>query len=341
MTGDYYGYLTDHSVVLDNRFKEIEIDLPVDQEVSGVTLKRLPGLKIHGTLTDTNGQRLRRTVVRAEQIESPFHQTATRSDDDGRFVLSGLPPNATTLVWVASEATGAWTKILPIQGKIDEEGTDVEVQFQLVTSSQFTGRVLKNGRPVQGLKLEVFRSLAGDQNRLRPFTTISTDHDGRYMVGGLEPGDQYRFKILTDDDSMAADWQFQAPYVQIVAPNHQGLKELPDANLISTTQSLRGVVIDPDGNRLPGISVDASLKNGGPIPRRDDAPPHRTVTDSHGEFHLEHLPESSIKLIAYTTDPQGGRIHFPAQILVDLNQQDIRIVLDSSLREPLESLDPQ
>ena len=37
--------------------------------------------------------------------------------------------------------------------------------------------------------------------------------------------------------------------------------------------------------------------------------------------------------MAYFANPKGGRIRFPAKLDVDLNQQDIRIVLDPALRE--------
>lgn len=334
---NYYGFISIDSLNLNQQLNEIEVDVPVDQDVSGVTLKLLPGLKIKGRLTDSDRQPIRRAVVRAEQTS--FSKTASRSDDDGRFELTGLPPNASTMVFATSGTTTAWMNIPPM--KSDDEGADVEVQLQLIPGSQFTGRVLKDGRPVEGVKLKLWRNLPGEPNRSRIFSSVTTDRVGRYTVGGLQPGDRYRFEIVTADGSLAPDWRYQAPNIQRVAADHQGLKDLPDANLITARQSLSGRIVDPDGNPLAGVLISARTSKWGTIPRRDNAPLPWTQTDSIGNFQLEQLPDLSIELMIHKRLEDGGRVLYQAQLSPDLNQHDMRIVLDPTLTEPLENLDPQ
>lgn len=338
--GNYYGYLREEGGFQNDGPGSKVIDIPNDRDVEGVTLRLSPGLRIRGTLFDSQGKPLPRTVIRADQIDNPHESTAVRTDERGRFELTGLSPTSRTLVTATSEVTAARMIVPPIGKDSDEEHAMPEIRLQLSAEAQFTGRVLKDGLPVAGVKLELSCSLPGEQNRMLPFTVVKTDEQGRYTVGGLQPGDQYQFKILTSDGSMAPEWLHQSPYVQHVAADHEGMRELPDANLISTNQTLSGIVVDPNGNPVSGISVNASLKNRGMIPRRDNSPPPWVETDSRGEFLLEQLPDSSIELMAYKRNPAGGRIHFPAQVSAELNQKGIRIVLDPTLTDPLENLDP-
>lgn len=59
-----------------------------------------------------------------------------------------------------------------------------------------------------------------------------------------------------------------------------------------------------------------------------------TDTDKDGRFELKQLPDEPLGIMAYM-QPKGAdrTIRFPARLKVDLNQQDIRIVLDPSLTE--------
>lgn len=172
------------------------------------------------------------------------------------------------------------------------------------------------------------------------YVTVTTDQDGRYLVAGLEPGDGYRFAIKTRDGSAAPDWVYQLPYIQKLHEEQaEGIVELPTANLLGSNHSLSGVVVDPDGQPVSGITVSASLKGGRSLARRDNGAQHWTETDQAGQFQLEQLTDEAIELMAYKRNPAGGTILFPARIEALRNQTDIRIVLDPRLAGPLEDLD--
>ncbi len=119
--------------------------------------------------------------------------------------------------------------------------------------------------------------------------------------------------------------------------------EFPDAILLSSGQELSGVVVDPDGKPVLGITVSASLASGGrlssPRPRERDSASPWTETDEKGHFHLTNLPDEPISLMACRRNPVGGRVHYPSSLLVELNATDIRIVLDPKLGSDIEDLD--
>jgi hypothetical protein len=114
---------------------------------------------------------------------------------------------------------------------------------------------------------------------------------------------------------------------------------LPDAELVSTGQQLRGVVVDPAGNPVPDVQVSADLASGRNLARPLRGPPPWTSTDSRGRFRITNLPDEPIRLMAYRRNPGGGVIHYSAKALPPLGAQSIRIVLDPRLGSGIEDLD--
>ena len=336
---DCYGFVTEARLSNGQlRIAEV-VDVPAEGDLPEVLLKLSPGLRISGTAVNSHDQPMGHIVVRAEQLDRPYLSTAVRTDEKGLFELSGLSPDARTLISAVSGAAAGRIVVAGMKAENYEKGAHQVIRLQLNTNAVLTGRVTKNGQPVAGVKMELSRSMPGEQNRSKPFTVVMTDLDGRYTVGGLEPGDRYSFKIITRDGSSAPNWRHQSRHVQTIADDHVGIRELPDAILVSNNQSLSGLVVDPDGNPVAGISVNARLKNLGTIPRLDNAAPTWTETDANGAFRFEQLPDETIELIAYKEDPATNRILYPAHISTDRNQTNLRIVVDPTLAIPVEDLD--
>ncbi len=107
---------------------------------------------------------------------------------------------------------------------------------------------------------------------------------------------------------------------------------LPDVKLLKLTQSIAGIVVDPEGSPVKGATISVQLRSGEHLARLTaSGPPPWTQSDHQGRFQLKELPEEALAITAYFANPKGGRIRFPAKLNVDQNQQDIRIVLDPSL----------
>lgn len=95
-------------------------------------------------------------------------------------------------------------------------------------------------------------------------------------------------------------------------------------------------MVDPDGKPVEGATVSAQLREGSVfLPRLlMSAPPPWTETDQEGRFKLQQLPDEPLAIMAYIRrSKEGGPIRFPANVNAEMNQQDIRIVLDPSLVE--------
>lgn len=108
----------------------------------------------------------------------------------------------------------------------------------------------------------------------------------------------------------------------------------PNGNAGAPGQTLTGQVVDLDGNPVQDAHVVATVrKSFAPLPRLADKPTPWVATDKYGRFRLEQLPEEPLGLMAYLKPKGSEVIRFPAKTNVELNQKDIRIVLDPSLVE--------
>ncbi|HEX5445287.1 MAG TPA: carboxypeptidase-like regulatory domain-containing protein, partial [Pirellulales bacterium] len=187
-----------------------------------------------------------------------------------------------------------------------------------------------------GVRLMLRRGQQADRGmRMNSLATAVTGADGSYRLSGLKAGDRYGIEVKPPFAAVDPKWHHQMPYVASLPDDASGDVTLEDVNLLKLNQSLSGVVIDPDGKPVAGATVSAQLRDGHTSLSRTDfsAPPPWTKTDDGGRFRLSMLPEAPLMLMAYISPGGGGRIRFPARVDVDLNQQDIRIVLDPSLVE--------
>lgn len=130
------------------------------------------------------------------------------------------------------------------------------------------------------------------------------------------------------------------PYVQTIDQREERPEiRLPDCRIVSHGQTLRGVVVDPQGKPVPGITVSANIAGGDTLARPPDLPKPWTDTDELGRFELRQLPDQPIELMAYRPNKAGGRIRYPSKVRPRMNQTDIRIILDPKLLQDVEDLD--
>jgi hypothetical protein len=200
------------------------------------------------------------------------------------------------------------------------------------------GRVTYGGKPRAGVRLKLRRTLGDNKNRYYDWGEIVTDADGRYRISGLSSGDGYMFAVHDPDGFLSPDWRHQSPYVQRIPADKREI-ELPDVKLVSRGQLLRGLVVDPQGRPVSGITISARMADGRMLSRPPTGPVPWTTSGEDGRFELSQLPDEPIELMAYRANPQGGQIRFPAKARPALNQQDVRIVLDPRLTDEVEDLD--
>jgi protocatechuate 3,4-dioxygenase beta subunit len=317
--------------------KSVEILAAGDIEPLSLPIAR--GLVIRGIVQRPDGKPVAGAVVQGENIDRPFKHAVTTSDAEGRYELIGLSPHATTIVTVAGEAGAFFRRIDGEPNHPWDKSRIIDLPVRLNAGVALVGRVTFGGQARAGVRMVLTRTFGDEKNRYFGGGEVLTDEQGRYRVAGLLPGDNYMFEIRDPEGMVAPGWTYQSPYGHTVAEGKEVI-ELPDAQLVSSRQRLRGIVVDPQGNPVADITVSASLAGGrGSLSRQIDAPPPWTKTDSQGRFTLSHLPDEPIELLAYRANPQGGRIFYPAKVQPRLNQDDIRIVFNPKLTAEVEDLD--
>jgi len=163
-----------------------------------------------------------------------------------------------------------------------------------------------------------------------------TDADGRYHLYGLVAGEKYNVELEDPDGFTAPDFSHRYGLgIQTVGADEEKIT-LPDVNVMGTTQSLRGVVIDRLGNPLEGFTIAVSTAKS---PYRYlgnfNVQPLSAKTNDKGEFVLATLPDQPLELNAFRDKPSSAM----ARVRPAIGQQDVRIVIDSSLSRDVEDLD--
>jgi beta-lactamase regulating signal transducer with metallopeptidase domain len=313
---------------------------PIDEVV--VEIGR--GLVVKGKVVDEQDRPVRGVQVVASSEGAPYRQMATVTDAEGAYRFAGLSPYVPTRIAAWSESGVAETIIALSEDHPWEKTLTKSVVLKLRSGgTSVVGRVTRAGRPVSGVSVRLLRSgppAAGEEGvRFSLSAQAVTDAEGKYQLAGLTKGDRYYVDVDPQQDAEVRDWQYTMPYSHTVGVENGETIELPDAELKSNAQTLMGVVVDPDGKPVEGITVSARLASGGYLSRPQNGPPPWTKTNGQGRFKLTHLPDDSISLMAYKGNPAGGRIRHPSHATPEMNASDIRIVFDPTLLEEPEDLD--
>ncbi len=300
-----------------------------------VELKLTRGLILRGRVVHVDGKPAAGVTVRAENTQDVYRKGAATTDPEGRFEIAGLSPHVPTAVSVVGES-GALQRAIP--GDVDhpwDQTRVVQLDLKLQAGVTLFGRIMRDGEPQAGVPMKLWLSLPQQINRYSVAHEFRTNEKGEYRVTGIRRGQGYSFELATKDGATAPGWPHQMPYIQIIRQDEKRKEiKLPDAVLIGRGQTLQGIVVDPDGKPVPGVSVSASIAGGPSLARPRTGPPPWTKTNDEGKFTLSQLPDRPIELMAYIANPKGGRIRFPAKASPKRDQRDIRIIYD-----PVEDLD--
>jgi protocatechuate 3,4-dioxygenase beta subunit len=342
-------------------------------------LEMTPGITLAGRLEMTDKSTLPEGIKLALGREPAWDLAEAKVDENGRFEFPSLPVETYNVRVVAKgvsldasklkyQATGPDSLgirlekpvkdlVVPLRSEPPPDDTQTSRPSAAETPAReksqgkaeappksgvdLAGRVVKGSQPQPDVKVKLMRGkrVGGDGVRFQLLTEATTDKQGRYRVGGLQPGDDYQLQLENLQGMMVIDWRYDSPYVQTLAADAKGLIEVPDARLISANQKLAGTVVDLDGKPVKGASVSVTLGRGNPLPNRPGAPAPWMDTDARGQFKFDHLPDESLELMVYMKNPAGGFIQYPVQLRPDRNAQDVRVVLDPSLHKAVENLD--
>jgi hypothetical protein len=290
-----------------------------DQPLSNIRVRAVEGNRVYGS--DTTDAEGRFTMRVPDGVHAQINASATDQPSVPVTVVAKDP--------------------LIVRYTADVREQEMEAERALKPDVALTGRVLLSGEPLAAVPVILNRGVpvfgASPEptgTRYIQVTETTTGANGKYYLTGLKAGDGYQIEIRPPFPAADPTWRHQSPYIQNLPDDAKSEVVLPDAKLLKLTQSIAGVVVDPDGEPVEGATVTVQLRSGQHLARMTQSgPPPWTKSDHQGRFQLKELPDEPLSVMAYFANPKGGRIRFPAKLNIDINQQDIRIVLDPSLRE--------
>lgn len=265
-----------------------------------------------------------------------------KSDAEGRFKMT-VPDGVDTKFQVSSKDHGSVAgevvqdDPLVVRYVPDLREKEMETERALKPDVSLLGRVLMSDKPVADIPIVLKRGIPVGRNGTR-YSQVSetrTDRNGNYRLDGLKAGDRYHIEVRPTFPAADPRWHYQSPYIQDLPETAKGEVSLPDVKLLKLNQSIAGVVVDSNGNPVKDATISVNLRSGQSLSRyATSSQPPWTKSDHLGRFRFKGLPDDKLSIMAYFANPEsGGQIRFPAKRNVNMNQQDIRIVLDPSLRE--------
>lgn len=276
----------------------------VDEDLNGIDVLLEKGVTISGRLLDeATGEPLAHVPVSAT-TQTRF-AVQVKTDDEGRYVLSGLPPGEVGIApgYRVRYVEGApyVTRLLIGPGQI-VAGVDFKISDPLApsTAPRIVGRVVDEaGRPVQGAMLSFSEDGAADGMNWRNIIGV-TDGAGKIVTPAERPSrEETKLKTDTPYTVCVAHSEFATARLDdVVIPDDTKQKELKV--VLKRGVTLHGKVLDGDGAPIPNATVFA-VEHQPPGPQQDGGGPaglmrigggpgaKRATTAKDGTYQLSGL----------------------------------------------------
>lgn len=278
------------------------------------------GKVVEGIVTDGKGKPVSGARVRSLRNHDlqRYEEHETTTDASGRFELGGFRTLARLQLVI--------THLDPAQGariEIDESGEKASIEVTMQPTATFTGIVLVDGKPQANVSINLQQTLRdGEQMESLFHQNTQTNSEGRYRFERIIPGTGYVVSIMTEEVTDEHVWNLEARAGET--------RELDPMEVASRTASVSGIVVDPDGNPVEGVTVSADFRSGKRLSRAFTEVP----TGKDGRFSVVNLPDEPLTLMAYILPTPGSTdrtIRSPSRVDVEPNQTDVRILLDPRL----------
>jgi beta-lactamase regulating signal transducer with metallopeptidase domain/protocatechuate 3,4-dioxygenase beta subunit len=277
------------------------------------------GLIIGGRVVDPEGKPVAGADVNNEPGSSG--STHVRTDAEGRFVLAGFAPQGEqSLLVVEPGRKLIGCGIVPAKPQAGAKRS-VAIEVALQPAITITGRALDGRQPIAGagvMLMELHRGPA-DTTAIASESQAQTGADGRYEFA-LQRSDA-EYAVMGYAEGFV--WEpFDVRYR--VPPGKPGQTvEAPPIELLRCAAPIAGIVVDPQGNPVAGVEVDATVRH----PNWGDSHYEiRSQTDKDGCFRLDGFPDAPLEVEARL--PGDGDRYLPARVDAKPGQTDLRIVLN-------------
>jgi len=283
------------------------------------------GVPITGMVVDADGAPIGGAEVSVWGIPGgtgPFGRVGTLrwdyaprdvTGEDGRFTISGLPPNTTAQLRTDADGYAGqhptrrenWTK------------TGAAVRIELQREAIISGRLTRDGEPLEGVRI-------GAQGQTRSGSIGGgdgvADADGAYTIRGLSSG---TYNVIVD---APPEWTAVAREGVTVEAGQQ----VGDVNL----EAIEGVVVrgtvtwEDTGDPI----ADAGIGAYGPAHPFTSAWVQRAETDEDGRYQMR-LPPGRNRVYVMGT-PEGGRDREPSEYRKEIAAGDEPVFDFSITRAP-------
>jgi beta-lactamase regulating signal transducer with metallopeptidase domain len=309
------------------------------------TIQLIGTYKIRGQVLDENNQPMVDRMIDALDRNRRYGIGLT--DADGKFEIAvpegmqetvKLRVDDRTIALAGENLQVIQRDPLVLRYITNTKAADMEAARATKADVVLVGQVLLSGQPIAGVPLLMERrtpyfrpdgTIDRSLGKTHPGDEQVTDAEGRYRLKGLKAGDEYTIYIRPKFGAVDLEWPHYRGTVPVDAEEDV---ELAEVKLEPLSQSIGGLVIDPDGKPVPGAKVLAQLRGRQRLLydwTRPESSPSAT-SDAEGRFQIKELPERDLSIYAYLEDKSGSS-RFPVQFDIERNRQDIRIVLDPSL----------
>jgi len=311
------------------------------------------GLVVNGRVTDPEGKPLAGAEVKTRfRPQARIEETSTQTDDEGRFTLAGFPPTSGLDLDVKHRGRKL---IGDASVEADEQAgasRAVNVDVQLQQAATVKGRVLADGEPMPGFRVELLqlRTYDGVTHGM-PVDHATTDDAGQFQFDTAPPGEGTHVYSFSDEVTQLSSATFDLKPGQTY--------ELGTFELRTKSMSVSGIVVDPEGNPVEGAQVSARERNGPSI----DGAFTRQPTGKDGRFAIRGVPDVPLSIMAHVPYAPGSkeretqvggvvkalssdrRIHFAAAVDAMPGETNVRIVLDPKLQrgrpERIQPVEPE
>ncbi|WP_237170746.1 carboxypeptidase-like regulatory domain-containing protein [Paludisphaera borealis] len=292
-------------------------------ELADIPLNRLREAVIR--VVSPDGRPVRNAEV--SLLDSAYTSGGTdkgRTDAEGRYRTRGLQSGQSATVDVVGPdgLQGGTAEITRIDAPGKKTG---EIEVRLSPLGSLSGRVLgDDGVPLPEARMTLFRNVRYAEQSDPSFgkavdVGCQVAGDGSYSFKRLIPGGVFSIRVEVDGHATATSADVK------VKPGEDARFE--DFRLPFSDQEITGVVVDPRGKPLAGVTATYERDHRGPVLYAPNGAVWFQNTDASGRFHLTGLPRGAKRIMAYRNEGTERNIRNLKRADVAEGQKDIRIEL--------------
>jgi RNA polymerase sigma factor (sigma-70 family) len=287
-----------------------------------ISVRRSDKLLIH--VVDKDGRPVADADVSVlERASSRLNQVAGRTDERGDCRVTVGSDHPALIDVKAPDRSEGGTTTIPAKSSPGTRPARYEVRLGLLGS--LAGRVVdEDGAPLPGATLTLYRNVRYPEQPERSFGKPvviggEVSSDGSFSFKGLIPGGSYDVTVEVGGHATATSEN------ATIKPGQEA--RVKEFRLPATDQDLTGVVVNPRGKPVAGVTVNCENPTHGQVLYAPRNAVWFQNTDEQGRFRLTGLPRRANRLMAYRNEGTERNIRNLKYVDFTPGQKEVRIEL--------------